>query len=246
MTKPIIVIPARKASTRLRDKIIAKIGNKPMIHHVIDRARSSSISDIIVACDDLEYKEIIENYGAVAVMTDPALSSGSDRAFAAVELYDQANKFDTIVCMQGDVPFINPTSIDKAISLMSKGEFDITTIAAKMPDDVDITSDAVVKIALDENTSRAYYFSRSPIPYGDADKWYHIGVYVYNRNALARYVELPQSKLEISERLEQLRAIEAGMKIGVATVDDIPISVDVPQDLEKAIDFYNKIYKEKA
>jgi 3-deoxy-manno-octulosonate cytidylyltransferase (CMP-KDO synthetase) len=246
MIRPLIVIPARRASTRLPEKIIADIGGKPMIHHVIDRARESSINDIIVACDDLEYKSVIEGYGAIAIMTDPALASGSDRAHAAAEIFDQAGKFNTIVCLQGDVPFINPASIDKAVNMMKGSDFDITTIAAPMPQHAEVASDSVVKIAMNEATGKAYYFSRSLLPHGDAPKWYHIGVYVYGRDALAKYVSLPQSKLEVSERLEQLRAIEAGMQIGVGIVDDIPISVDVHEDLQKAINFYNNLCKAKA
>jgi 3-deoxy-manno-octulosonate cytidylyltransferase (CMP-KDO synthetase) len=238
MINPLIVIPARKASTRLPNKILADICGKPMIYHVIDRARETSIKDIIVACDNLEYKQIIENYGAIAIMTDPGLSSGSDRAFFGAESFDPEKKFDTIVCLQGDVPFINPSSVDKAVELMRHNNFHITTIAAPMPNDVDPSSDSVVKIAMNETTGKAYYFSRSLIPYGDLPKWYHIGVYVYNRKALAQYVRLPQSSLEITERLEQLRAIEACMEIGVSIVNDIPISVDVHADLEKAIAFY--------
>lgn len=243
MIKPLIVIPARRASTRLPEKIMADIGGKPMIYHVIDRARESSINDIIVACDDLEYKARIEEYGVLAIMTDPKLASGSDRAYAAAEIFDTAGKFDTIICLQGDVPFIRPSSINRAVKIKEQGNFDITTLAAPMPENVDITSDAVVKIAMNEATGRAYYFSRSPLPYGDAPKWYHIGIYVYSRSALAQYVALAPSPLEVSERLEQLRAIEAGMQIGVGVVDDIPISVDVVTDLQKAINFYNHNYK---
>jgi len=243
MTQSIIVIPARKASTRLPNKIIADICGKPMIHHVIDRARESGIEDIIVACDDNEYKKIIDDYGAIAVMTDPELASGSDRAYAACEIFDPEEKFTNIICLQGDVPFINPLSIRKANDLMKEKTFDMTTIAARMPEDFDILNHNIVKIAMNENTGQAYYFSRSPIPFGDAPKYYHIGIYVYKRDALAKYVSLPPSILEIHERLEQLRAIEAGMSIGVGIVDDIPISVDIPDDLEKAIHHYNKYYK---
>jgi 3-deoxy-manno-octulosonate cytidylyltransferase (CMP-KDO synthetase) len=240
MSDCIIVIPARKASTRLSEKVIAPIGDKLMIQHVIDRANQTSIKDIIVACDDEQYAKIVKDYGAQAIMTDPNLPSGTDRARAACEIYDPQKKFEYVICLQGDVPFINPQSVDLACDLIRDTDFDITTLAANIPDYMDPGNPNIVKVALSEQSGRALYFSRSAIPYGLEPKLYHIGVYIYRRKCLDKFVSLSPSKLEIAERLEQLRAMEAGMSIGVKMVEDIPISVDTYEDLEKAREYYLK------
>lgn len=230
--KPVILIPARLASTRLPNKPLALIAGVPMIVHVWKRAVASGVGDVVVACDSQEIASVIESAGGKAVLTPPDLPSGSDRIYQALQAIDPANYYDTIINVQGDMPTLDPLVIVKAAALLSDTNVDIGTLAAVIHDETEKKDPAVVKIAL--SGTRALYFSRSLIPSGEGPHYHHIGIYAYRRKALERFVSLPPSALEQREKLEQLRALEAGMQISVAVVDTVPLGVDTPETLEKA------------
>lgn len=233
MTKTIIVIPARMAAERLPGKPLLHIKGKPLIQQVWERAMEANIGKVIVACCGPEIQGLITNLGGTAVITDPNLPSGTDRVWAASQQEDA----DVIINLQGDLPFISPETIKAVMSpLNDVQECHISTAAAPIDATEDILTPSVVKIALSlykENQGRALYFSRSPIPHGNAQHYHHLGIYGFRRSALKAFVSLPPSNLELSEKLEQLRALEAGMRIDVAIVNDIPHSVDTPADLAK-------------
>ena len=236
--KTAIIIPIRMGSTRLPGKFHADINGKPMILHVIDRARESNLANIFVACDHEDHFKMVTNYGAKAVMTSIEHQSGSDRAFEALKIIDPDNHFDYIINLQGDIPFFDAKVItDVAHELYHDSDADIATMAALINDPEEVNNPNIVKLVFNKNF-HAMYFSRSGIPFAmagaKADYFHHFGIYAYRRQALSKYVSLPQSKLELTERLEQLRAMENGMVIRVGITENIPISVDVPEDLIKA------------
>jgi 3-deoxy-manno-octulosonate cytidylyltransferase (CMP-KDO synthetase) len=235
---PIIVIPSRMASTRLPGKPLADIHGRPMIVHVLDRAREADVGPVAVACCDLEVADAIRAAGGVAVMTDPSLPSGSDRVHAALALLDPQARHDVVVNFQGDLPTMPPEQLRAVIAPLSDLSFDIATLVARITDPDEAALPSVVKAACAFDRGRAVspalYFSRAAIPAGDGPMWHHIGVYAYRRAALARFVTLPESPLERRENLEQLRALEAGMRIACARVDHAPFGVDTPPDLERA------------
>ena len=233
--KTAIIIPIRMASSRLPGKFHADIEGKAMILHVIDRARESNFSNIFVACDHQDHFKLINDYGAKAIMTSVKHQSGSDRSYEALNIVDPNNKFEYIVNLQGDMPFFAPQTIANVVKELAQDQAaDIATMAISLDDDEDIHNHNVVKVVFDKN-QHALYFSRLPIPYAmagaKASYFRHVGIYAYRHKALATYVSLPQSSLEISERLEQLRAMENGMIIRVGISDSNPISIDVPEDL---------------
>jgi 3-deoxy-manno-octulosonate cytidylyltransferase (CMP-KDO synthetase) len=230
--KPLIVIPARLAAVRLPNKPLANIHNQPMIMHVYNRARTLGLP-VIVAAGDPEIVDVIHYNGGQAILTDPALPSGTDRVWAATQIFDPQGDYDCIVNLQGDLPTINPSSIQVAVDLLAQSDFDITTVAAPVVDPHDLTTPNVVKAVI-SHKHQGLYFSRNTIPFGDGVVYHHIGLYAFRRAALQRFVSLPPSPLEQRERLEQLRALEDGMRIGVGIVHDIPVSVDHLEDLEKA------------
>jgi 3-deoxy-manno-octulosonate cytidylyltransferase (CMP-KDO synthetase) len=236
---PIILIPARMASTRLPGKPLADIGGAPMIVQVARRAQASGVGRVVVACDGEEIAERVRAHGFEAVLTDPDLPSGSDRIYAALREVDGAGKHDIILNVQGDMPTLEPSIVASAAALLANGAVDIGTLAAPITDAAEITDPAVVKIAR-AVSGQALYFSRSPIPHGAHTYYHHIGIYAYRRSALERFVALPPSPLEQTEKLEQLRALEAGMRIDVAIVDTVPLGVDTPETLEKAKAYYGK------
>ena len=250
---PLIIIPGRLNSGRLPQKVLADIEGQPMIRRVYERALTSHIGPVIIACDGHEIAWEIEKVGGEAILTDPELPSGSDRAYAALMHYDPHETHDAIICVQGDSPTIDPHVIVKAVQALDENpHFDIVTLAALITDSQDFNNTHVVKIALsddnrrldmskDLDVRRALYFSRSDIPYGDAPKYHHIGLYAYRRKVLQQYIQLPPSPLELSEKLEQLRALEAGMTIGVVIVDTVPLGVDTAHDLEKAREYYRNL-----
>ncbi len=235
---PIIVIPSRMASTRLPGKPLADICGRAMILHVLDRAREADIGPVAVACADQEIADVVRADGGIAVMTDPSLPSGSDRVHAALATLDPQGRHDVVVNLQGDLPTIPAVQLRAVITPLSDLSFDIATLVAPILDAAEAAAPQVVKAACAFDRGRAVspalYFSRVPIPSGEGPLWHHIGIYAYRRSALARYVSLPESPLERREKLEQLRALEAGMRIACARVDHAPFGVDTPADLERA------------
>ncbi|MEM7301273.1 MAG: 3-deoxy-manno-octulosonate cytidylyltransferase [Pseudomonadota bacterium] len=233
----IALIPARMASTRLPGKPLANIGGKPMIVHVVDRARDAGFSNIAVATDSTEIATAVDRYGATAVMTGDHHTSGSDRIFEALEKCDPKRRVDTIVNVQGDLPTIDPAALIASIERLKDPVVDISTLAAEITNVEERTNPNVVKAILSGSEPaqmRALYFTRATAPFGEGPLYHHIGLYAYRRSALERFINLPPSPLEQREKLEQLRALEAGMQIGVAIVDTIPLGVDTPADLEQA------------
>jgi len=236
--KPVIVIPARMASTRLPGKPLADIVGLPMIVRVWQRAMAAKVGPVVVAAAEREIAEAIERQGGQAVMTDPDLPSGSDRAFQALNKFDPGGSHDVVVNLQGDLPALDPSAIAAVAEVLQTTGADIGTLAAKIDDPAEYDNPSVVKpvIAWDASgrTGRALYFTRARAPYGDGPLYHHVGIYAYRRAALQRFVELPPSTLEMREKLEQLRALEASMSVAIARVDSVPLSVDTPADLEKA------------
>lgn len=236
--RTLVVIPARLAASRLPDKPLALIGSDPMIVHVWRRTVEANVGPVVVACGDPEIGEAVEKAGGQAVMTDPDLPSGSDRVWAAAQTFDPDGAYDCIVNVQGDLPTLEPKLVQAAVGALAQGEADIGTLVAEITDSSEATDPNVVKVAVDfperQNFASALYFSRSTIPSGAGPLYHHIGIYSYTRAALKRFVSLPPAGLEIRERLEQLRALDAGMRITAGLVDSIPFGVDTPADLERA------------
>lgn len=232
------MIPARMASTRLPGKPLADILGAPMIVHVWRRACEADAGPVVVACAEAEIADAVTAAGGRAVLTSPDLPSGSDRIFAALEAADPDRRFDTVVNLQGDLPTINPVAIHAALKPLANPEVDIATLVALIADaeerdDPNVVK-AVVALAPGADTGRALYFSRCPVPWGEGAHYHHIGIYAYRRAALTRFVTLPPGILERRERLEQLRALENGMRIDAALVETVPFGVDTPIDLERA------------
>lgn len=234
---PVIIIPARMASTRLPNKPLAIIGGQPMIVRVMKRAVESGVGRVVVACDGEDIANTISTAGGEAIITDPGLPSGSDRIFQALAMIDPAKKYDIIINVQGDMPCIDPKIIKQAFLALENAQANIVTLAAEIKDEQEKTDPSVVKIAMN-GQGRALYFSRATIPHGEGPLYHHIGIYAYRRAALEKFVSLPPSKLELREKLEQLRALEAGMNIYVSVVDTVPLGVDNEEGLERARKFY--------
>jgi len=234
----LIVVPARLAATRLPNKPLAMIGDAPMIVHVWRRAVQSGAGPVIVAAGDQPIVDAITQAGGIAVLTDPALPSGSDRVHAAAEAYDPAGKFDIVVNVQGDLPTLEPNLVAASVTPLADPQIDIATVVARITIEEELTDQAVVKAALSlqpgATVGPALYFSRNLIPSGPGDHYHHIGIYAFRRAALRRFVTLKPTILELRERLEQLRAIENGMRMAAALVDTIPLGVDTPADLDRA------------
>jgi 3-deoxy-manno-octulosonate cytidylyltransferase (CMP-KDO synthetase) len=237
-TNPIIVIPARLASTRLPGKPLADIHGEPMIVHVWRRAIESGIGPVVVACAEPEIADAVTKAGGQAVLTKPDHPSGSDRIFEALRIVDPDGKYDAVVNVQGDLPTIAPETIRAAYDLLETEGVDIGTLAVEIIDASERGNPnvvkAVVELAPGATTGRALYFTRATAPTGEAPLLHHIGLYAYRRQALERFVSLPPSHLEQQEKLEQLRALAAGMRIDVAVVDAVPLGVDTPADLARA------------
>jgi 3-deoxy-manno-octulosonate cytidylyltransferase (CMP-KDO synthetase) len=236
--RPIIIIPARLASTRLPNKPLAEIGGVPMIVQVLRRALEADLCPVLVACAEAEIAAAVRAAGGIAVLTDPALPSGSDRIFAALQEFDGDQRHDVVINLQGDLPTIPPALLRAVLAPLADARFDLATLVAPITSAEDAAAPSVVKAACafpdGQDVASALYFSRQAIPYGDGPLWHHIGIYAYRRPALARFVALPESPLESREKLEQLRALEAGMRIGVARVAEAPFGVDTPADLARA------------
>jgi 3-deoxy-manno-octulosonate cytidylyltransferase (CMP-KDO synthetase) len=234
--RPIVLIPARMASTRLPGKPLADIGGIPMIVRVWRQAVAAGLGPVFVAAAEPEIAAAVEAAGGKAVLTDPDLPSGSDRIFQALGRVDPKGAYDVIVNLQGDLPALDPAMVKTVARTLAESGADIATLAAQIDDSADYDNPAVVKpvVAWQGSTGRALYFTRARAPSGEGALYHHIGIYAYTRDALSRFVALPPSPLERREKLEQLRALEAQMSIAVARVDSVPLSVDTPEDLEKA------------
>ena len=235
---PIVVIPARMASRRLPGKPLADIHGAPMIVHVWRRAIAAGVGPVVVACAEPEIADAVEAAGGRAVLTRADHASGSDRVFEAVEAVDSKARHDLVVNLQGDLPTIEADAVRAVCGPLADPAAEIATLAAPLgrgqeADDANVVK-AVVSVAEGAESGRALYFSRAAVPWGAGRRFHHVGIYAYRRAALARFVALSPSPLEARERLEQLRALEHGMRIEVAFVDTIPLGVDTPADLERA------------
>ena len=259
----VIVIPARLAATRLPGKPMALIGDVPMVVQVMRRAMEAAIAPVVVACDAEEIAEAVRAHGGTAILTRPDHPSGSDRIWEAVGKLEEASSarrrassnnaageaprithhvspitsftapFDIIINLQGDLPTLDPALMRALLAVISRPGVDIATLAAPITRHEEHTNPAVVKAVIAAD-GRALYFTRAPAPYGEGVRYHHIGIYAYRRAALHRFVSLPPSPLEKREKLEQLRALEDGLQIGVAVVDTVPLGVDTPEDLARA------------
>lgn len=235
--KPIVLIPARMAATRLPGKPLADIGGVPMIVRVLRQAVAAEIGPVVVAAGDREIAEAVTAAGGKAVLTDPDLPSGSDRILAALAEVDPRRVYDAVINLQGDMPFVPPSVLSACATTLHDSDGDIATVVAPEASMADRSNPDVVKAVLamkpDGKSGRALYFTRSTL-YGDAPVWRHIGIYGYKREALEAFHAAAPSALEQREKLEQLRALELGMSIWAAVADSAPISVDNPADLEAA------------
>ncbi len=235
----LILIPARMASTRLPGKPLADIAGLPMIVHVLRRAQAANVGAVAVATDSQAIAAAVEQAGGRAVMTRADHLSGSDRIHEALEKADPQGNASVVVNVQGDLPTLAPADLAAALGPLTDSSVDISTIAAEIKIAEERVNPNVVKVVgtpVTEKRLRALYFTRATAPSGEGPLYHHIGLYAYRRAALKRFVSLPPSPLETRERLEQLRALEAGMRIDVAIVDSVPLGVDTPEDLARARD----------
>lgn len=240
MNNTAIIIPARIDSTRLPRKLLLPIGNKPMILHVVDRAKEAGIAEVVVATDSTEIMELVQNYHTKAVMTKTSHVSGSDRIFEAISKLDSNREIKHIINLQGDMPFIKPDTIRALYNFHIHSDATINTLVCSLNDATRSIQPSVVKVAIafnDHNHTqgKALYFSRSAIPYNSTTYYEHLGIYAYHRATLEKFINLSASNLELIEKLEQLRALENNLAINVKLVDDHPISVDVEEDWHEAI-----------
>ncbi len=237
MADVLILIPARVAATRLPGKPLAEIAGEPMIVHVLRRAQAANIGPVVVATNSVEVAAAVDKAGGRAVMTKPDHVSGSDRIFEALDKIDSARRVEIVVNVQGDLPTIAPEAIRAALLPLADPAVDIATLAAEIKVAAERVNPNVVKVVgtpVALTRLRALYFTRAPAPSGEGPLYHHIGLYAFRRAALERFVALPPSLLERREKLEQLRALEAGMRIDVEIVDTVPLGVDTAEDLEKA------------
>jgi 3-deoxy-manno-octulosonate cytidylyltransferase (CMP-KDO synthetase) len=237
---PIVLIPARLASTRLPRKPLADIAGTPMIVHVWRRAIAAEVGPVVVACGERAIADAVEAAGGRAVMTDPNQPTGSDRIHEAVTRLDPGGAHDAVVNVQGDMPLIDPSAIRLALEGLADPEVDIATLAALIEDEAALANTSVNKVvagfADPARPALALYFSKAVVPWGPGPHYEHIGLYAYRRAALERFVALPRGVLEQRERLEQLRALEAGMRISVTLIEtaSLGVQVDTPADLARA------------
>jgi 3-deoxy-manno-octulosonate cytidylyltransferase (CMP-KDO synthetase) len=237
---PILLIPSRLSAARLPNKPLAGIAGTPMIVHVWRRAVAAECGPVVVASGDPEIAEAVERAGGRAVMTDPALPTGSDRIHAALARLDPRRDHDAVVNVQGDMPMLDPAAIRVALAALAETDADIATLAAEIADPAALRDTSVNKVAAGfpdpARPARALYFSKAPVPWGEGPHYEHVGLYAYRRAALDRFVGLPRGVLEQRERLEQLRALEAGMHICVSLIElsQVGVQVDTPADLARA------------
>jgi 3-deoxy-manno-octulosonate cytidylyltransferase (CMP-KDO synthetase) len=237
----LVLIPARMASSRLPGKALADIAGKPMIVHMLALAQAAAIGRVAVATDSPEVVAAVEAAGGQAVMTRADHASGSDRIHEAMRIVDPAGRAGIILNLQGDMPTLTPADLRAALGPLADPAVDITTIAAEIRDEAGRTNPHMVKVVgsmLAPGRLRALYFTRATAPWGDGPLFHHFGLYAYRRAALERFVALPPSPLERRERLEQLRALEAGMRIDVTIVAAEPLDVNTAADLERVRDLF--------
>ncbi len=235
---PVVVIPARLNSHRLPNKPLALIGGVPMVVLVWRRAMEAGIGPVVVAACEAVVADVVRAAGGEAVMTDPDLPSGSDRVHAALQQIDPDHRHDVAVNLQGDLPSIPPQMLRDVLLPLADPSYALASLVAEVAGEEEANSDSVVKaicaFAPGQATANALYFTRVRAPWGDGPLYHHIGLYAWRREALARFVTLPPSPLELREKLEQLRALEAGMRIGLARAGHAPFGVDTPGDLAHA------------
>jgi 3-deoxy-manno-octulosonate cytidylyltransferase (CMP-KDO synthetase) len=237
---PIILIPARLAATRLPGKPLADIAGMPMIVHVWRRAVAAEVGPVVVACADRAIADAVESAGGRAVMTEPDQPTGSDRVHEAIVSLDPGRAHDAVINVQGDIPMLDPAAIRVAVAGLADAETDIATLAAVIEDEAALHDTSVNKVvagfANPTRPARALYFSKAIVPWGPGPHYEHIGLYAYRRAALERFVGLPRGVLELREHLEQLRALEAGMRISVSLIEAarLGVQVDTPADLARA------------
>jgi len=237
---PIVLIPSRLASTRLPNKPLADIGGEPMIVRVWRRAVAAEIGPVVVACGDHAILRAVEAAGGRAVMTDPRHPTGSDRIAEALARLDPGRDYDAVINVQGDLPLLDPAAVRVARFALADPEIDIATLGAVITDMAALHDTSVNKVVAGfthaARPARALYFSKAIVPWGEGPHYEHIGLYAYRREALERFVKLPQGVLELRERLEQLRALENGMAMSVSLIDPVRmgVQVDTPADLERA------------
>jgi len=237
---PIILIPTRLAAARLPRKPLADIAGSPMILHVWRRAVAAELGPVVVASGDREIADIVEREGGRAVLTDPDLPTGSDRIHAAIGMLDPERRHDAVINVQGDMPMLDPAAIRLALEALADPETDIATLAAEITDPAALADTSVNKVVAGftdpARPARALYFSKAIVPWGEGPHYEHIGLYAYRRAALERFVTSPRGILEQRERLEQLRALEAGMRFSVSLIDKarLGVQVDTPADLARA------------
>lgn len=235
---PIVIIPARLPASRLPNKPLADIHGAPMIVHVWRRAVAAGIGPVVVAAADAAIAEAVIAHGGHAVLTDPNHPSGSDRVWEALEMVDPERQFGAVVNVQGDLPTIDPAIIRAVFEPLDHPGVDISTLVAEISLEEERTNPNVVKAVVGfadhSRIGRALYFTRATAPWGEGPHYHHIGLYGYRRDALRRFVGLRQGVLEQREKLEQLRALENGMRIDAALVDTVPLGVDTPADLDRA------------
>jgi 3-deoxy-manno-octulosonate cytidylyltransferase (CMP-KDO synthetase) len=235
---PLVVIPARLAATRLPGKPLADIHGEPMIVHVWRRAIAAGVGPVLVAAQEPEIGRAIEAAGGTVKLTRADHPSGSDRVFEALQAADPEGRHDIVVNLQGDLPTLDPALLAQVLAPLADPAVDIATLAAEIREPSEVDDPSVVKavagLSPGRPVARALYFTRARCPAGEGPLFHHIGIYAYRRAALARFVALPPSPLERREKLEQLRALEAGMRIEVALVDTVPLGVDTPADLARA------------
>jgi 3-deoxy-manno-octulosonate cytidylyltransferase (CMP-KDO synthetase) len=234
---PVVLVPARMASTRLPGKPLADIHGEPMIVHVWRRAVEAGVGPVVVCADTPEVVAAVEKAGGRAVLTRPDHASGSDRIYEAICEFDPQGRHDVVVNVQGDLPTIEASAVRAALAPLEHPDVDIATLAALIRREEERTDPNVVKLVGTEigaTRRRALYFTRATAPWGEGPLFHHIGLYAYRRAALERFVKMPPSPLELRERLEQLRALEDGMRIDAEIVETVPLGVDTPHDLERA------------
>jgi len=243
---PIIVIPARLAATRLPNKPMADIHGEPMIVHVWRRAVAAAIGPVVVACGEQIIADAVIRAGGNAVLTSPDLPSGSDRVHEALRQFDPNGNFNAVINVQGDLPAIEPAIIRNVFAPLENPEVDISTLVVEITDEAERHNPnvvkAVVSLAEGQRIGRALYFSRAAVPTGDGPLYHHIGLYGYRRESLDRFVALKPGVLELREKLEQLRALENGMRIDAALVETVPLGVDTLADLEKARQILSRLH----
>jgi 3-deoxy-manno-octulosonate cytidylyltransferase (CMP-KDO synthetase) len=238
MYKTLIAIPARMKAMRLPDKPMADIHGEPMIVHVWRRAMAAQVGRVVVATDSDVIAKAVRAVGGEAILTRDDHASGSDRIFEALQRADPSGRIEFIVNLQGDLPTLAPDLVTACLAPLADPTVDIATLACEITHAEERTNPNVVKLVGTPtghpNRLRALYFTRATAPFGDGPLYHHIGIYAYRRSALERFVTLKPSTLEMRERLEQLRALEAGMRIDGVIVDTVPLGVDTPADLDRA------------